>query len=344
MEVKLVQHFLKFIRPGGTSRGILHEKETYFAFVMENNSYLGVAEFPLFRGLSADDFPDFEDQLHSAIDLWKKKQYQASDWEKYPSIRFGIEQLEKSLQADHPFALYPSSFVQGEKKIPINGLVWMGSLEFMQEQIDAKLAEGFSCIKLKIGALDFDAEYSLIQQLRKRYAVADLTIRVDANGAFANEEALSKLERLAKLGLHSIEQPIQAGQWEHMAKLCGSTPLPIALDEELIGIHRPQQKKELLSAINPQYIILKPGLLGGFKASEEWIQLANSAQIGWWITSALESNIGLNAIAQWTATLPIEGHQGLGTGGLFTNNPKGYLEVKNGYLEHRKLNRWALNL
>lgn len=344
MDYKIVKHALVFKRPGGTSRGILHKKETYFLFAIQGGEYRGVAECPLFRGLSADDTPNFEEQLKHAFDLWQNQKYDPVAWEDYPSIRFGIEQLERSIAAQHPFEIYPSDFTEGQKKLPINGLIWMGDLDFMQNQIDDKLANGFDCIKLKIGALDFDSEWNLIQKLRSRYHSSDLTIRVDANGAFEVGEALRKLERLAELEIHSIEQPIQAGQWEEMQLLCQKTPLPIALDEELIGIHKPAEKAAVLDQIKPQFIILKPGLLGGFKSSESWIELAQQSNIGWWVTSALESNIGLNAIAQWTATLPAVGHQGLGTGGLFTNNPFGFLEVKNGYLEHHKLGPWTFKV
>lgn len=343
MELKIVQYHLNFKQPGGTSRGILHQKETYFLWASENGQLVGVSECPLFRGLSADDSPDFESKLQEACAEWQSQNFHSLNWIDYPSIRFGIELLDRSVVAKHPFDVFPSAFVDGQAKIPINGLIWMGDLDFMQNQIDSKLEEGFNCIKLKIGALDFDAEWALIHKLRKRYAPEDLIIRVDANGAFAPEEAFNKMDRLSKLKLHSIEQPIQSQQWETMERLCRKTPLAIALDEELIGVHSLEDKKELLQAIRPQYIILKPGLLGGFSATQEWIDLAEKRSIGWWITSALESNIGLNAIAQWTSTLDYRGHQGLGTGGLFTNNPDGFLTVKNGYLEHRKLTPWNLN-
>jgi L-alanine-DL-glutamate epimerase-like enolase superfamily enzyme len=240
------------------------------------------------------------------------------------------------------FELFPSDFTKGKDSIPINGLIWMGDPVFMKQQIKDKLASGFSCIKLKIGAIDFDNELELIKSIRNEFDAKTIEIRVDANGAFKPNEALEKLKRLSDYNLHSIEQPIRQGQVGDMAQLCSETPLPIALDEELIGVFSVTEKQFLLQTIKPQYIILKPTLVGGFKGSQEWIALAESNQIGWWVTSALESNIGLNAIAQWTYTLESQLPQGLGTGGLFTNNIQSPLVVDSGQLVYDLKTKWNL--
>jgi mandelate racemase/muconate lactonizing protein len=250
----------------------------------------------------------------------------------FPSIQFGVEQAFRSVVAPHWYELFPSNFTKGKDAIPINGLIWMGSPDFMKAQIKEKLAQGFRCIKMKIGAIDFEEEYRILKALRNEFSANDIEIRVDANGAFQATEALRYLEHLATLQLHSIEQPIRAGQWEAMAELCEQTPLPIALDEELIGIFTREEKQRLLREIQPQYIILKPSLIGGYSGSEEWITLAETLDIGWWVTSALESNIGLNAIAQWTYTLRNPMPQGLGTGMLYTNNIPFPLYVENGHI------------
>ena len=325
MKASYQPYTLQFKIPGGTSRGVLHQKETYF-ITIEDNGKKGVGECGLLKKLSIDDRPDYEEKLQWVCDniqLGLNALYEAMT--EFPSIQFGLEQAFLALENNSDI-LFPSAFTRGEDGITINGLIWMGDIQFMQQQIEAKVAQGFSCIKLKIGALNFEEEYKIIQQLRTEYP--NIEIRVDANGAFEYEEALEKLERLEKLGLHSIEQPIKAGQYEKMAQLCSVTPLPIALDEELIGVFHVEEKENLLRKIKPQYIIIKPSLVGGFRGSQEWIQLAEQHNIKWWITSALESNIGLNAIAQWTYTLQNSMPQGLGTGGLFTNNLPTLLEVR----------------
>jgi L-alanine-DL-glutamate epimerase-like enolase superfamily enzyme len=220
----------------------------------------------------------------------------------------------------------------------------MGSEAFMKQQIKDKIKAGFRCIKLKIGAIDFETEINLLKSIRIEYSSKDIQLRVDANGAFGINEALEKLKRLSDMDLHSIEQPIKSGQFEAMAKLCEQTPLPIALDEELIGVFSVTKKQELLQTIRPQYIILKPSFVGGFKGSKEWVTIANQKNIGWWITSALESNVGLNAIAQWTYTLQSNRFQGLGTGSLFTNNFESPLLIKNGTLRYENEHNWNFNL
>jgi len=255
-----------------------------------------------------------------------------------------ISKSIKSLESSSGFDLYPSKFTRQKDTIAINGLIWMGSERFMKAQIQDKLEAGFSCIKMKIGAIDFQTEINLLKSIRKQFSSKDIELRVDANGAFKPSEALEKLKILSDFDLHSIEQPIKQGQIHDMAALCKETPLPIALDEELIGVFSEDKKQELLDVIQPQYIILKPTLIGGFKGSSSWINIANRKNIGWWITSALESNVGLNAIAQYTYSLHTHLPQGLGTGSLFTNNFQSPLEVKEGALQYSKVKHWEFNL
>ena len=335
---------LNFKTPSGTSRGILKIKETWF-FILKDNGRVGIGETGLFRGLSIDDVDHYENKLNwvcnhidLGLELLRKQLYE------FPSIQFGLEQAFLSLKSESSFELFPSSFTRGKKSIPINGLIWMGNRSFMKNQIQEKLKSGFSCLKMKIGALNFDAEMELLKEIRKEFSSNEIELRVDANGAFNPKNALEKLHRLSALEIHSIEQPIQQGQVQEMAELCSKTPLPIALDEELIGVFSSEQKKKLIATIAPQYIILKPSLIGGFAGSEEWINFAQQYNCGWWITSALESNVGLNAIAQFTYTLQSNLPQGLGTGGLFTNNFTSPLEVKNGTLQYDPLLNWNLNL
>jgi len=240
--------------------------------------------------------------------------------------------------------LFPSPFTQGKKNIDINGLVWMGEESFMKQQIEEKLEQGFRCIKLKIGAIDFQKELNLLRFIRQNFDANTVEIRVDANGAFAENIALHKLEQLAGYELHSIEQPIEKKHTDRMAELCKTTPIPIALDEELIGVFSWEEKEQLLEKIRPQYIILKPSFIGGFRGTKEWIDLAKKYQIGWWITSALESNIGLNAIAQWTFLQLNVMPQGLGTGGLYTNNFDCPLEVKEGQLIYNPAINWDVKI
>jgi mandelate racemase/muconate lactonizing protein len=328
----MIKHILNFKQPSGTSRGVLTSKETFF-LVIEQGDKKGIGECNLFRGLSADDVPNYEAKLQwveQHLHLGEKALLE--ELKTFPSIQFGVEQAFRSVAAPQWYELFPSNFTKGKDAIPINGLIWMGSPDFMKMQIKEKLAQGFRCIKMKIGAIDFEEEYRILKALRNEFSASDIEIRVDANGAFQASEALRYLERLATLQLHSIEQPIRAGQWEAMAELCEQTPLPIALDEELIGVFTREEKQRLLREIQPQYIILKPSLIGGYRGSEEWITLAETLGIGWWVTSALESNIGLNAIAQWTYTLHSSMPQGLGTGMLYTNNIPFPLYVENGHL------------
>ncbi len=342
MKATYSKHILRFKRPSGTSRGVMTEKETWLLKIEENDKF-GIGECGILRSLSFDDRPDYEAKLKWVVEhihLGKESLWEAlRDW---PSIQFGVEQAFLSFESVNPFILFPSAFVEGKEAISINGLIWMGEEAFMKEQIDEKITQGFTCVKLKIGAIDFEAELSLLQYIRKHFTAQQIELRVDANGGFTVEDAPTKLQQLAQLSLHSIEQPIKQHQVPQMAALCQSTALPIALDEELIGVTSYTDKVALLEAIRPQYIILKPSLVGGFKGSLEWIEIAEQLKIDWWITSALESNIGLNAIAQWTFTLDNPMPQGLGTGALYTNNFKSPLEVKEGKLWYDVTGSWEL--
>ncbi len=323
----------------------------------------GVGECAPLPQLSCDDIPNYAEVLRRFCDEVERTgviPYEAL--RPYPSMLFGLESLvptpnqpsvangvfaplggaaatsvaalktpvargEGSLDTLSPAktnqAPLPSGGVGGGFFIPINGLVWMGTFEEMHQRIEEKLAAGFHCVKLKIGAIDWDREIALIRFIRERYSREQIELRVDANGGFSVDEAMSRLEELAKYDIHSIEQPIRQHQWSEMASLCQHSPLPIALDEELIGVNDPEEKVRLLDTIRPQYIILKPSLHGGMRGSEEWIRLARERGIGSWITSALESNIGLYAIARFTMKMygpDITMPQGLGTGQLFTDN------------------------
>lgn len=344
MQARYKKYILDFKRPSGTSRGVLRQKETWF-LILEDNGKMGIGECGLLRGLSFDDVEGYEDKLVwtcNNIDLGCDALWEAlSD---FPSIQFGMEQAFLSLRREHPFELFSSDFVEKGSPIPINGLIWMGDEGFMHEQIAQKLSEGFRCIKMKIGALDFETEISLLASIRKKYTKEQIELRVDANGAFEPSVAMDKLRRLAQYDLHSIEQPIRQGNPEAMRQLCENTPIPIALDEELIGVTKMADRQHLLRIIRPQYIILKPSFVGGYRGSQNWIDLAEKQYIGWWVTSALESNIGLNAIAQWTYTLGNQMPQGLGTGGLYTNNFGSPLEVEGGKLFYRKNANWETGL
>lgn len=344
MKASYKKYTLDFKVPSGTSRGVMTQKETWY-IVLKNDDAFGIGECGILRGLSVDDVPDYEQRLAWACDnIHLGKNALLNQLREYPSIQFGLEQAYLSLQAKDPFELFPSDFTQNESPIPINGLIWMGDEAYMLKQLEQKLKDGFNCIKMKIGAIDFNKETAILKSIRDNFSPEEIELRVDANGAFLPEEAVQKLERLSEFNLHSIEQPIKAGQWEEMASLCEKTPLPIALDEELIGIFDVTQKQQLLQTIQPQYIILKPSLVGGIRGCEEWIALAEKQDIGWWITSALESNVGLNAIAQFTFALGITMPQGLGTGSLFTNNIDSPLEVSKGQIFYRQGNVWNMDL
>ena len=320
---------LHFKQPAGTSRGVYTTRRVWYLHLTSDSQpgREGIGECAPLPNLSCDDLPHYEQLLSS---LCQEAAQSGIDYERlrpYPSILFGLETAFRHFERGTA-SLWDTPFSRGEQGIPINGLIWMGSYTQMLSQIEAKMQAGFRCIKLKIGAIHFEEELSLLKMIRRHFSAKEIELRVDANGAFSPAEALEKLKRLSELDLHSIEQPIRAGQWDSMAHLSQLSPLPIALDEELIGVHSTSRKKELLETIHPQYIILKPSLHGGLRGSQEWIAAASQLGIGWWITSALESNIGLNAIAQWCATLHNPLPQGLGTGALFTDNIPMPLEVR----------------
>ncbi|WP_417860663.1 o-succinylbenzoate synthase [Winogradskyella sediminis] len=344
MKATYHKYILDFKRPSGTSRGVMTTKETWF-IVLESDASKGVGECGILRGLSIDDRPDYEAKLKWVCqNIILGLEALLAELIEFPSIQFGLETAFKSLESTDQFQLFPSKFTQGADNISINGLVWMGSENYMRKQIKDKISAGFHCIKLKIGAIDFQSELDILKSIRKEFSVSDIELRVDANGAFLPEEALEKLKRLSEYQLHSIEQPIKPKQFDVMAQLCEVTPLPIALDEELIGVCSEDKKYKLLQTIKPQYIILKPSLIGGFSGSQQWIDFAEGLNVNWWITSALESNVGLNAIAQWTYTLKNSMPQGLGTGSLFTNNFLSPLKVKNGTLHYDLKQHWKFNL
>lgn len=330
MKASFKKHQLKFKIPSVTSRGVMTTKTSWFLILKEEDKR-GIGECSLLEGLSPDD-PEQIEFLLSTLCEALETNTELPELIRWPAVQMGLEMALRSLQSETKFSLFPSLFLEGKKQIPINGLVWMGDFEYMNAQIQLLLNSGFDCIKLKIGAIDFESELKLLNQIRKAYSESEITIRVDANGAFKPKEALEKLKRLSDYQIHSIEQPIGVGQWRKMTELCHQSPVAIALDEELIGPRNQTQKQKLIDEIDPQYIILKPSLLGGFLQSEEWIKIAENSSVGWWVTSALESNIGLNAISQWTYQLGVSIPQGLGTGSLFTNNISSPLFIKKGCL------------
>lgn len=330
---------LKFKSPGGTSRGVLHEKETYI-IALQDGERIGVGECALFRGLSYDDKPDYESKLQETILKWTTEfEFTLDHLVHYPSLRFGVETALLDLQQENHI-LYPSAFTRGEEGIRINGLIWMGEPDFMKKQIEDKLNSGFKCLKMKIGAIDFEKEISLLQFIRQHFPADRLELRVDANGAFGEKDVLKKLDRLADFDIHSIEQPVKQQQPKLMKKVITESPIAVALDEELIGVHQQKDKHALLEELQPHYIILKPALVGGFSGSHEWIHAADEQNIGWWVTSALESNVGLSAIAQWTFTLNNSMPQGLGTGKLFHNNFESPLYLDGELLKYNPATPW----
>ncbi|RIV19829.1 o-succinylbenzoate synthase [Fibrisoma montanum] len=353
LKADYVKYTLHFRFEAGTSRGTLTQKDSYIIRLCDDAdpSIVGYGECGPLKGLSYDDRPDFEKQLHQYCQYFNQLDLQLFSWnlpiilnqlisQQFPSILFGFETAMLDYLAGGQRVIRDGDFVQGNRSIPINGLIWMGSPAFMRQQIEEKIQAGYTTLKLKIGALDFEQECELLAMIRDRFTPEQITLRVDANGAFRPDEAMAKLERLATYGLHSIEQPIRAGQHELMADLCQHTPLPIALDEELIGHSEYVDKFRLLKKIQPQFIILKPTLLGGLRHCDEWIELAGRLGMGWWITSALESNIGLNAIAQYTAQFKNLLPHGLGTGQLYYNNFDSPLTVENGQLHYNPAQPW----
>lgn len=318
MPIDVIPYTLHFKQPAGTSRGVYTERKVWYLKMHDADGRVGWGEVAPLPKLSCDDVADFESVLYDVCKNFNGK-IDYGRLRDYPSILFGLECAQIGYNQNDSI-LFDTSFSKGEQGISINGLIWMGSFEEMAARIEDKLAQGFSCIKIKIGAIDFEKELQLIEKIRERFPLNIITIRVDANGGFKPNEALQKLQRLSKFDIHSIEQPIMARQWAEMKKLCQLSPIPIAFDEELIGINGTEDKIKLLDELKPQYIVLKPSLHGGFSGCNEWIKLARERGIGFWATSALESNIGLLYIALWAATLGVNIPQGLGTGALFTNN------------------------
>ena len=332
---------LQFITPGQTSRGTLYSKRSWF-FILEQNGYSGVGECSVIPGLNPEYKDGYEQKIFEIAGKINSGVVPSlDDLDDFPSIRFGLETALLDLQHESQGILFPSAFTRGEKGIPINGLIWMGSKQEMQSRISEKLNQGFMVLKLKVGALDFDQEISLLKNIREEFQPSDLEIRLDANGSFSVSEASEKLKQLSEFQIHSIEQPIKDGQWEAMAEICNTSPMPVALDEELIGITHPSMKEKMLDTINPHFIILKPSLIGGLQKSREWIDLAIAKNTGWWATSALESNVGLNAIAQWVFTLKPKIVQGLGTGQVFSNNIKSPLILKGPELFYDSTLNWV---
>ena len=334
-KITITSKLLHFLQPAGTSRGVYNTRLSFYLKLTsdEQPDVVGVGECAALPDLSCDAMPpnEYECKLRTFCDVYERTgviDYEAM--RAYPSMLFGLETAVAQFNAKGSLNFFDTPFGRGEEGIPINGLVWMGTFEEMFERLEAKLKAGFRCIKIKIGAIDFDRELQLIRHIRSTFSRNDVELRVDANGGFTSKEALSRMEALVQYDIHSIEQPIKQHQWAEMARLCAATPLPIGLDEELIGLNERQKKIELLDTIRPQYIVLKPSLHGGMAGTEEWIQLARERNIGSWITSALESNVGLNAIAQLTASIygtNIRHAQGLGTGQLFADNIEMPLKV-----------------
>ncbi|TLU99509.1 o-succinylbenzoate synthase [Dyadobacter luticola] len=357
MPLKIVYqpYTLHFRKEAGTSRGVLTQKTSWILQVTdsEHPDVTGYGECGPLPGLSVDDIPDFEAQLASVCNLFNELDLEVFPFnlgiildqlvpQHLPSIRFGIEMALLDVINGGERILFKNDFSQGERGILMNGLIWMGSYENMLEQVSDKLALGFTTLKMKVGAIDFENECHILSKIRERFDKTEITLRVDANGAFTQDNVNYKLEELAKFDLHSIEQPIKAGQPELMSEICATSPIPVALDEELIGHFDYREKFALLKKLAPPFIILKPTLLGGFRHTDEWIEIANRLKIDWWITSALESNIGLNAIAQYTASKNNPLPQGLGTGQLYTNNFESPLTVEKGELHYRFDKNWEL--
>jgi len=347
IKADLIHREFDYRRPATTSRGTYTRKNVYFILLHHEDEpeIKGIGECSLFPGLSIDDEDEFPRKLTEVVAKINRGDFDFdTPLYQFPSIQFALETAMSDLKKKGSKILFPSDFTEGKDAIRINGLIWMGNREDMEKQIQEKLEQGFSCLKMKIGALDFEHEFALLSHIRNTFPPTELELRVDANGAFTPDEATEKLERLNKLSIHSIEQPIRQGNVEAMHKLCKIAPFPVALDEELIGVYPKQKKNELLEKIMPQYIILKPGLLGGINACEEWIEAAQKLGISWWVTSALETNIGLNTIAQWTYTLENTMPHGLSTGALFANNIASPLALIGEKLYYDRSQSWDLSI
>ena len=340
-----ISHTLRFKRPAGTSRGVLKTKPCWYLILRDDLGNTGYGEVSLIPGLSLEDPDELEIRLDHICKLISRGEMSPDQsLPALPGIRFALETARADLQSGGKQVLFPSDFTRGLEGIPINGLIWMGDRESMLRQIEEKIQLGFRVLKMKVGALEHRVELEVVGSIRERFGPADLELRLDANGAWSEEEALQKIGQFAAHGIHSLEQPVPAGNPESMARTCRGSEIPVALDEELIGVLEPEKKRALIETIRPTYLILKPGLLGGFRACEEWIGLAGELDTGWWITSALESDLGLNAIAQWTYSLGLDLPQGLGTGQLFTNNLPSPLTIRGEQLWHLPDNPWNLQI
>ena len=332
LKLTVSERTFHFREPAGTSRGVYTTRHSWMVTAIDDDDpeAVGVGECAPLPQLSCDDLPDYGDVLREMCRMVERKgEIDHRLLLPYPSMRFGLETAILRQQAASDI-IFDTPFTRGEVGIPINGLVWMGDYDEMLERMEEKMEKGFRCVKLKIGAIDFESELDLMRRIRMRFSPEDIQLRLDANGAFTTGEVMEKLQRLAVFGIHSIEQPIRQGQWKEMADVCARSPIPVALDEELIGVNIPWMKEELLDAIKPAYIILKPSLHGGLAGTSEWVVMAEKRGIGSWMTSALESNVGLSAIAQFAAHIygcPVTMPQGLGTGQLFTDNIDAPLEV-----------------
>ncbi len=347
-EAWIQTHTLIFKGPAGTSRGTLTQKPVSFICLKDTSTKtIGIGECSTLQGLSPEHRPGYNQELNDltkAITKGNKSlegAYQA--FQGWPSVQFGLEQAYLDWLNAGQRILFDTAFTRGWEGIPINGLIWMNDIPTMRDAINKKLDQGYRCLKIKVGARNWDEECELIQSVRRHYSASDLEIRVDANGAFQEDEAFSKLQQLAIFEVHSIEQPLPVSAREAIAQLCEHPPIPIALDESLIGHETTDQKINLLEELYPQSIILKPSLIGGIRHANEWIQLAEDLGIGWWATSALESNIGLNAISQWASSYELKRPQGLGTGGLYTNNIPAPLTIDQGNLFYNPQKRWDLS-
>lgn len=342
---RIIPRVFQFKKPSGTSRGIMTHKKSWFIALSNETSATGWGECSIIENLSPDhnDDEQYFKTLESLLESWKNDTLAYDDMTLFPSMRFGIEMALLDLEKGGRQLLFDTPFSRGDAKIRINGLIWMGSTKSIREQIEEKLNTGFRCIKLKIGAMPWPDEFAILKDLRAAFPAEDIEIRVDANGAYNFHEAPAILANLAALEVHSIEQPIRAGQWDEMAALCASTPCPIALDEELIGVHDQGKQSQLLAHIRPQYIILKPSLHGGISGSQQWISEADRNGIQWWMTSALESNLGLNAIAQLAACYDLQLPQGLGTGSLYDTNIPSPLSLSGEWLSFNPTSAFTLD-
>ena len=332
----LQKHELKFKVPAKTSRNTFTTR-TIFLITLNDiqTGKQGIGEASPLSLLSLDDVPNYQLILEKKLDEFcQVGSLDQLSLETYPSIRFGIETALLNMSADSEGVIFNSDFTARKKAIPVNGLVWMNDSPTMYKEAIEKIRAGFNVIKIKVGALDFDEECRLLEKIRKQFSAFKITLRVDANGAFDAEDALEKLNELKRFELHSIEQPIAAGQWDWMQKICAESPVDIALDEELIGVNVFEQADKMIKHIKPSYLILKPNLIGGLSISDQWITFAHKHHVGWWATSALESNVGLNAIAQWVSTYQNPLHQGLGTGSLFSNNFSSRLKMEEGHMRY----------